>query len=287
MEDNIQKQLQDAQLRILKEIDRVCAENGLTYWLAFGTILGAVRHHGFIPWDDDIDLFMPVKDAEKLEALQDRFPPNLFVQSRRTEPEHGLMITRVRDSNTTLIEEAEADRDINHGIFVDIYPVYNAPAGRFGQKVFLARTLIARLLEYGRVPQTHGTVMKAGSGVLLALVPKRARKRIVDRLYRKIAGQPDSGLLACAWAEYTRNVFPKDWFFPPERLPFEDMQAPVPGAYDKLLTIAYGDYMQLPPAEKRTVHHAFRVLDFERPYTVYRGKEYACKKQPAAQKGQV
>ena len=71
MEDNIVKQMQDAQLRILKEIDRVCEENGLEYCLAFGTEIGAIRHQGFIPWDDDIDIFMPVADVEKLDQAHE------------------------------------------------------------------------------------------------------------------------------------------------------------------------------------------------------------------------
>lgn len=278
MEDNIVKEMQDAQLRILKEIDRVCEENGLEYCLAFGTEIGAIRHQGFIPWDDDIDIFMPVADAEKLEKLQDRFPANLFVQSRRTDPEFGLMISRVRDSNTTLIVGTEADWDINHGVFVDIYPLYNAPTGKIGRKLFLVRFMIARLLLYGKVPETHGTVMKIGSKVLLALVPKRARKRIVDRMYRKMTAQPENGTLTCGWAELTKNVFPREWFFPSRRVKFEDMQAPVPAECEKILEISFGDYMTPPPPEKRVVHHDFVVADFERSYLEYKGKKYAVKK---------
>ena len=272
-----QKELQVAQLNILKEIDKVCGKHNLTYWLAFGTAIGAVRHSGFIPWDDDIDLFMMAEDLEKLEKLQRFFPSNIFVQSRRTDPEYGLMITRVRDSNTTLIENTEIDRDINHGVFVDIYPVYNSPAERKEHEKFYRNSLIARLLLYGKAPETHGAIMKIGSKIILGLTPKGVRKKQVERIYKKMRNQPETGYLTYAYGNTGKMIFPKEYFYPVVRVDFEDMKAPIPKNNDKLLTQIYGDYMKLPPVEKQVVHHDYRKVDCEHSYLMYKGKDYCLK----------
>ena len=272
-----QKQLQEAQLKILKEIDKVCNEHNLTYWLAFGTAIGAVRHKGFIPWDDDIDLFMMAEDLEKLEKLQKFFPNNIFVQSRRTDPEYGLMITRVRDSNTTLIENTESDRNMNHGVFVDIYPLYNSPKEGKEHDKFYRNSLLARLLLYGKTPETHGTVMKLGSKVILSLTSKKFRKNQVERIYQKMLEQPESGYLTYAYGHTGRMIFPKEFFYPVVRVDFEDMKAPIPENNDKLLTQIYGDYMKLPPEDKQVVHHDYRKVDCEHSYLMYKGKDYCLK----------
>ena len=269
-----QKQLQVIQLKILKEIDKVCREHNLTYWLAFGTAIGAVRHKGFIPWDDDIDLFMMAEDLEKLEELQKFFPDNIFVQSRRTDPEYGLMITRVRDSNTTLIEDTEVNRNMNHGVFVDIYPLYNAPKERKQHDKFYGYSLLARLLLYGRVPGKHGNVMKLGSKIILALTSKRVRKNQVERIYKKMISQPETGYLTYAYGHTGRMVFPKEYFYPVVRVDFEDMKAPIPENVDKLLTQIYGDYMKLPPKDKQVVHHDYKKIDCEHSYLTYKGMYY-------------
>lgn len=274
MVNNDQKVIQSAQLKILKEIDRVCKQNNIAYWLAFGTAIGAVRHQGFIPWDDDIDIFMLAKDLEKLEKYQDCFSKNVFIQSRRTDPEYGLMITRVRDSNTTLIENSEKDRDINHGIFVDIYPLYNVPLNKIAQMAFFANSLLARLLLYGKVPKHHGLLMKIGSRIILACTSEKFRKNQVERIYRDMINQPETGYLSYAYGSKTNRVFPKEYFLPSITVQFEDINVPIQKNYDEILTEIYGDYMKLPPLDKQVVHHDYVKIDAERPYTDYRGIYY-------------
>ena len=134
LEDTNIKAMQACQLRILVDFQKVCEKNNIRFYLAFGTCLGAIRHQGFIPWDDDIDVFMRVEDIKKLIKLQDQFPSNLYLQTHEKEPEFGLPIVRVRDSNTTLIEADHANRDINHGVYIDIYPLFYCD-GRYIQKM--------------------------------------------------------------------------------------------------------------------------------------------------------
>ena len=274
MKESTHKTLQSVQLEILHEIDRVCKENEISYWLAFGTAIGAARHGGFIPWDDDIDLFMLAEDLERLEQYQDAFAPKFFIQSRRTEPEYGLMISRVRDSSTTLIEKESVDLDINQGVFVDIYPLFNCPIDEKEHETFYRKALYARLLQYGKIPETHGTLMKIGSRILLQLSSKNKRKKTVEEIYQYMKNYEETGYLTYAYGHTGKMKFPKDYFLPEKRVSFEDMQVPVPGKNHELLTQIYGDYMQLPPVEQQVIHHDFQFVDCDNSYLNYKGKEY-------------
>lgn len=118
---------QKVMLEILKEIHKVCVKNNITYWLDAGTLLGAVRHKGFIPWDDDCDISMPRTDYEKfIEIAQSELPNNMFLQTKKTDPESNFRFAKVRKLGTKLIESGETgDENYCHGIFVDIFPYDN------------------------------------------------------------------------------------------------------------------------------------------------------------------
>ena len=270
------QQLQKSQMEILKEIDRVCKKHNLTYCLAFGSCLGAVRHQGFIPWDDDIDIYMPIHDFEKLEKHRASFQKEYFLQTHKSDPEYGLMIGRVRNSKTTLIEEAEAHRDINHGIFVDIYPLFPSPNGGIKAKLLIFSSMLYRLLLYDVVPKNRGILMKVGSKILLKSIPKKMKKSIMNKTYQWIRNQKDTGYLSSFYGDEASIKYPKEWFFPAKEIPFEDLQIPVPANTDKYLTLTYGDYMKLPPVEKRKFHHNYLCIDFDKSYLEYKGKLY-CK----------
>ena len=268
--------LQHAQKTILMELDRVCNKLDLSYCLAFGSSLGAVRHHGFIPWDDDIDVYMRVEDLEKLQANLDLFNDGFFLQHHESDSEYGLMITRLRNSKTTLIERTEVDRDINHGIFIDIYPLFNSPKDGWAAKKLIIASMVYRLMLYGVVPQNRGMVMKIGSTVLLRVIPKKVRQKLIKYSYKIMKSSAHTGYISSLYGDEVNIRYPEKWFFPVKRVPFEDIEVPVEANTDEYLKLTYGDYMQLPPPEKRIFHHGYVYIDFERPYTEFKGKEY-CK----------
>ena len=275
-ESELVRKLQQAQKTILLELDRVCNKLGLSYCLAFGSSLGAVRHHGFIPWDDDIDVYMRIEELEKLQENSDLFTDGFFLQHHESDPEYGLMITRLRNSNTTLIEKTEIDRNINHGIFIDIYPLFNSPKDGWGAKKLLIASMVYRLMLYGVVPQNRGIVMKIGSTVLLRVIPKKTRQKLIKSTYKIMKSSAHTGYLSSLYGDEANIRYPEKWFFPVKRVPFEDIEVPVEANTDEYLKLTYGDYMQLPPPEKRTFHHGYAYIDFEEPYVVFKGREY-CK----------
>ena len=268
--------LQQKQLEILKELDRVCKALGLNYCLAFGTCLGAIRHKGFIPWDDDIDVYMPIEDFETLKEHCKDFKDPFFLQTQETDPEFGLMIGRVRNSQTTLIEASETSRDINHGIFIDIYPLFYSPENGIGAKKLLIASMMYRLMLYGQVPLNRGRVMKIGATVLLKFTSRKMRSRIITKAYKVMKGEKSTDYLTSLYGDEANIRYPYSWFFPFKRVTFEDIKVPVPADPDKYLTITYGDYMKLPPIEKQKFHHSYICIDFDTSYKEYRGKLY-CK----------
>lgn len=274
----IGRKLQKEQMNILAELDRVCQKLNLTYCMAFGTALGAVRHKGFIPWDDDIDVYMPIEDLEKLQENADEFGTGFFLQFAGSDPEYGLMISRLRNSNTTLIEGTEVDRDINHGIFVDIYPLFNSPKDGWGAKKLVIASMMYRLMRYGVSPQNRGAVMKAGSFVLLKVVPKKLRQKLIERTYKKMKSSPRTGYYSSLYGDEQNIRYKEETMFPVKMVPFEDIQVPVEADADTYLTQTFGDYMQLPPEEKRVFHHEYVCIDFDKPYTDYKGSMY-CKEK--------
>ena len=120
----LRNEVRKVQLNILKALDKVCKKHKIHYYLAFGTCLGALRHKGFIPWDDDIDVLMSFEDTRRLLTLQGEFDDNLFIQSKETDPDYRSISMRIRDSNTTCIESDEVGLKTNKGIYIDIYPFY-------------------------------------------------------------------------------------------------------------------------------------------------------------------
>ena len=116
--------LKKKELEILKNFISCCEKMNLTYYIAFGTLLGAIRHKGFIPWDDDVDVCMPREDYDRFIREGGKYlPENYFIQTMESDPKYALNFAKLRDSNTTLFEKHVIDVDINHGVFIDIFPL--------------------------------------------------------------------------------------------------------------------------------------------------------------------
>ena len=272
--------MQQEQLKILQEFDWVCKKLNLTYCLAYGTCLGAKRHNGFIPWDDDVDVYMRLEDLETLQNHGDLFRSPFFLQHHKSDPQYGLMITRLRNSATTLVESTETDRDMNHGIYIDIYPLFHTPKEGIGAKFLVAISRLYRLMLYGKPPKHHGKWMNLGSIVLLNMIPKIMRSGIMRICFYIMKSYKKTGYYSSLYGEYFR--YPEEIFFPVRYALFENMFFPVPAKQEQYLEMVYdswyGSYMTLPPVEARKPHHDYVCLDFEKPYTEYKGIYY-CKEE--------
>ena len=265
--------LQRVQLEILTELDRVCEENGLTYYLAFGTCLGALRHKGFIPWDDDIDVLMSYEDTRKLIQLNDQFQSRYFVQSRETDSEYQSIALRVRDSETTLIEKEEEGLDINHGIYVDVYPFYTAPKHKMALLVNIWKSYLYRILVANRVPYNHGNLMKAATKMVLDTYGKKNREKKIRKLEKDLSSVKDGDEILDYYGQdisyFSAITYPKVWFGKPKKLEFEGKLFNGATEPELYMEKRYGDYMKLPPVEDQVHHHTYVYMNANLPYKEY------------------
>ncbi len=273
------RRLQLMQLDILKEVKRVCEKNGFTFYIMNGTCLGAVRHKGSIPWDDDIDIGMYWYDFDQLVKCQDDFDSRYFIQTAETDSGFGTMIARIRLKGTTIIEKDFIDCDINHGVFIDIYPLFSYPDHLIPQQIRSWESLLYRLLLASSAPKNHGKGAKLIGNAIRGILPQKAKESLVKSLHTKLrSGSRNSRYVAFLYGMdvhlFHTIKYERDWFQTPTQLQYEDCTLPGPTDWDSYLKLRYNDYMKLPPVEKRNSYHSFEFVDLDHSYEQYKGVKY-------------
>jgi len=259
------RSLQMVQLETFHEFARVCEHLNLRYMLFSGTLLGAVRHKGFIPWDDDIDVIMFRKDFDRFcrEAPKE-LRGNYFLQTLVTEREFPNVHAKVRDSNTTFIEECNVHRKMNHGVAIDIFPMDGVPNNPFIRRVgWTLISVIGRLALLKLTCTGEFTLrMRIFKGVSHMIpLSGRTMSLIYSRLCSLVDIDKVNNVAFSTWPHdrLTRIVYPKEWFFDPVMLEFEGEMQPAPRAHHKVLTQLYRDYMKMPPIGERGGHLTTKV----------------------------
>lgn len=271
-ENILREEVRNVQLKILVKLDEVCKNNGLRYYLAFGTCIGALRHKGFIPWDDDIDVLMPYSDAKRLIELQSEFGDKYFVQSKETDTDYRSIAMRIRDEDTTCIEVDEKDLKTHKGIYVDVYPYYECSRNKIMRTIDILRSNLMKVLVNNRPPINHGGIMAKVSRIILAIYSGERRLKKIEKLESRLSSVRGNEILDYYGYDiklFTAISYPKEWFGEPKRLEFEGMYFNGATEPEKYMRKRYGDYMKLPPIEQQVVHHTYITLD---PYKSY--KEY-------------
>lgn len=268
----LRRDAKKVQLNILIKLDEICEKNGLRYYLAFGTCIGALRHKGFIPWDDDIDVLMPYEDAKRLIDLQNEFGDKYFVQSKETDPDYRSIAMRIRDEDTTCIESDEQSLKTHKGIYVDVYPYYECSNNMIVRTVDILRAHLMKILVNNRPPVNHGGLVATISSCILKFYSGDRRIRKIQKIEKRLSSVKGSEILDYYGYDitlFTAISYPKEWFSNPQKLEFEGLYFNGATEPEKYLTKRYGDYMKHPPAEDQVVHHTYIKLD---PYKSY--KEY-------------
>lgn len=256
--DNL-RELQLVELDLLKKLLRVCSEHNLTVWVDGGTMLGAVRHKGFIPWDDDIDVLMPRRDYDiLLRHGHEWFSHPCFLQSAYSDPGYFRGHAQLRNDNTAAIRPSEAYRKFNQGIFVDIFALDGCPDNpqeledlsrdtlhslRLLKAVDLDVLYSGRLLQVFRKARMRRRGRKSGFINMYSAIEDRLRQVDMDAV-RNWANISFSG---------SRLLFDRHLFDDTVYMDFEDIKVPLPAGYDRYLRILYGDdYMT--PRQDPTEH---------------------------------
>lgn len=271
----ILKKLQQYELEILKDFIKVCEENDLSYFAFAGTAIGAVRHGGFIPWDDDIDVAIPRADYDKLiEIFKHNYADKYYILNAEECNKYPLMTTRICLKDSMFVERFFKHLDAPLGIFLDVYPL-DTPASdekehkRQQRAAFiLGKLLILKHCPFPLIPfkGIKGKLVHAATWCVWAFLNLFgiSHKRIYNKAIsytRKHNGEESEYYEHFFSQKYAAGVNLKSDIFPLKKLPFEDIKVCFMNNYEKELRDSFGDYMQLPPPEKRKNHFPY-VLKF-------------------------
>lgn len=264
------EQIQKVSLEIVVKISQLCEQLGLRYYLAYGTLIGAIRHKGFIPWDDDLDIMMYREDYDTLKDYflshkEELAPLALFCPE--TNADYPYTLPRV--SNCDYIIDTDNEKNCGLGIFVDIYPldrvssdpaVYTKQkrtASRYASLCFLSTRLRC---EKGNTKSPLKRLIKYPAFLFAKLLGKKFLFRKLRALATAHSGEESPYIGVVEWgADGVKDIYPETWFADGITVPFENTQLSVPVNYDDVLRQMYGDYMQLPPEEDRIGHHFYRA----------------------------
>lgn len=264
------RRLQLTELRILEAIDDVCASHGIEYFLDSGTALGAVRHSGFIPWDDDIDVGMPRADYERFIALPtDALPEGISIHTYDNTPGFAALFAKVYADGTSFETAETREAGCPQGIFVDVFPYDELPSDEGQRTRRLAEAKKWQRMSYlyhaGSVTVPFGGALGAcaRAACRIAHVLVRAafsREKIAQRFRAATGPAPDPSGECVTYAYPEVGPFPKEVLFPTARCTFEGRDFPVPHDAVRYLEIAYGStWNELPPVEERRTHAPLRI----------------------------
>lgn len=260
------RQLQLAILDIAVEVKRICLKYNIKFFLIGGSLLGAVRHHGFIPWDDDMDIGMLRKDYEKFISIcKEELHEEYFLQTFETDNSYTHPFAKIRINNTSLIEDYSINSKQHNGIYLDIFPYDNMPDNVFLQKVHYLLFKSFKWCAMGKSDYSFTEVKKRRfsnfmKNALFFISKNKAMKKCIDIC--KMFNKKNCANVINMCGAYKYNEYaPVSSFNKLVKINFEGIDFFAPNNYDELLTNMYGDYMKLPPIEQRGKQHSMVKID--------------------------
>lgn len=260
--------IQQILLGFLLEVDRICKKHNIKYFLGGGSLLGAVRHKGFIPWDDDADVMMLRKDYDRfLSVLPSELPNYLFAQTQENEKDSHFPFTKLRINDTLLSTEFTSRfPNIHNGIFLDVLAQDYTSSNAFLRKIHMKATASSRWLV---LDKWRGTSVNANSrfsslcaNILRKIFPLGFLQKVQNKLISLHKNMKNPKYLFDSMGRnVSRGAFPAEWLDEAIWVDFENAKLPIPKEYDKYLKYLYGDYMEMIPVSERHVSHDIKQID--------------------------
>lgn len=252
------RKLQLAELELLKEIDRICVKYDIKYNIIAGTMLGAIRHKGFIPWDDDADVAMLRPEYERFrEACATELDADKFYfQDQRNTSGYRWGYGKLRLKNSLFLREHQENMPYEQGIFLDVFPMDNIPDNYFLRAIHNFHCFCIRKIFWSQIgKRADKNFLKRIIYTLLSKIPEKTIKDYYSHFVKRSNKKETLNVRMLMFPSPTKDFgYPRKWYQDRSLYLFEDAQFPGATDYDAYLKHCYGDYMKLPPVEKRKVH---------------------------------
>jgi lipopolysaccharide cholinephosphotransferase len=268
--DDQKAALRRAQVDLLVEFDRVCKAHDLEYFALYGTALGAVRHGGFIPWDDDLDIGMVRSSYDRMtQLINDELGERFLFQTVDTDPAYGCMFGKLRTTDTRCVDRISFGSPQHGGIFMDVFPLDIKATKRWAKfEQRMMRYIGFRFLYlkagylFMRGTSLLSRIIQAIARVTIRFIPRRLIIAVMERHSRLGGDEPAAEYVSLYGGYvYDRDTIDPAWIHPLTDVPFEDVTIPMFANADAYLTQIYDDYRQLPPLEQQSGHHEIVELD--------------------------
>lgn len=250
-------------LELLLEFDNFCRKNNIKYFLCGGTLIGAIRHNGFIPWDDDIDICLLRDDYEKLIKIYKPINPNCTLLSLETDKKYNYPFAKLIDNRTILVEKCPGT--VEMGVYIDVFPFDNCPGKtkeegcKFLDKFKWIRWLRDfKVIVFTRERKIYKNIILLFGKIITMFISRRKISEKISKKakkYMKINGKYVCGIVNNTYGY--GEVLDRELFKEAINVRFENLTVCVPVGYDTILSSMYGEYMKFPPEEKRKSHHDF------------------------------
>ncbi len=266
-------QLQETELNLLKSFVDICNKLNLNYYLVCGTALGAVKYGGFIPWDDDVDVGLPREDYDVFcEKAQELLPEGFFLQTYTTDNNYPCIFAKIRNSNTTYIEKTCSKISMNHGVYIDVFPLDGYPEDKGKQKKLEFKKRIYRHMIFSAVEGECGLPAKVLRSFFRFFGVHKRTKKVLAKYEKLISAYPTA--TSRIWCNHgnwqgVREYFTREQYGDGIEMNFETIKVRVPEKYDDYLTQKYGDWRSDPPKDEQVGHHYYSVMDLNKSYIEY------------------
>lgn len=257
------EKIHKSELAMLCEAHRICEQLGLTYYLSCGTLLGCIRHKGFIPWDEDLDLMMPRKDYEEfISKAPEMLGKDFYLDDHSTNPLYFNPFAKLRLKNTAFEIKALKNYKGGQELWMDIFPMDDAPDVSSPELAASARTIgLCRAVICAKRGIFDFSVASRKQKLVMAVMRLLPEKTIWNKMLKAhTCHSGDNYVIFGTDYNYKKLVMPKEWFSPAAKGEFEGGKYLIPSDSDKVLTHIYGDYMKIPPKEKQVTFYPERIL---------------------------
>jgi len=269
-EKDIGKQIQDILFNMMIQFHQLCQKHNLTYFMLGGTMLGAVRHGDFVPWDDDLDVGLPRKDYERLISLpRSELPENLEILSMEYSHSYPYNFAKIVEKNTTIVEDI-GGKSYVMGVYIDVFPLdgMGNSMSQAKRRIAIAKLLrVCAIMCYTRKKSDSfwRNLLKS----IIWIVGMTKWQKILNRTLKGKSFETSKfvGNFLGAWSE--KEIMPREIFGTPTLYPFREKRFYGPEKFDDYLKRLYGDYMKLPPVDKRKSHHSFAYINTTLPFQEY------------------